>query len=75
MMKSRKIDVYFYNIFVYVIKMEFQQQVCNEVRHIVYELCIREMVDHHTIPIVRHCKHYAELVKSKCNEKVFETPK
>ena len=52
--------------------MEVQKQVCNEVRHIVYDLCIREMVDHTGIPIVLHCKHYAELVKSKCNEKVIE---
>ena len=55
--------------------MEFQQQLCNEVRHIVYDLCVRETIDHTGISIVQHCKHYAELVKTKCNEKVIEHPK
>ncbi len=55
--------------------MEFQHELCTEVRHIVYDLCVREMIDHTGIPIVQHCKHYAELVKTRCNEKANNSTK
>jgi hypothetical protein len=47
-----------------------QTELCKEVRHIVYDICVREMIDHMGIPIVQHCKYYADLVKTRCNEKV-----
>ncbi len=55
--------------------MEFQHVLCTEVRHIVYDICVREMIDHTGIPIVQHCKHYADLVKSRCNEKEINPTK
>ncbi len=61
-------------------QIERQHALCGAVRNMAFDICVQAVKDHTGIPIVigqnlHYCKHYADMLKIKCVDKVIENMK
>jgi hypothetical protein len=60
--------------------VKIQTELCKNVRHMVYDICVKAVKDNTGLPIVfthnlHYCTYYADMLKVRCFEKVIDNAK